>query len=60
MMNDQSSSHDDPQWLDEFEDLANRVWIQLRAEFPAGVTPVAIVIMNRHLRHRRRLRPERA
>ena len=24
MMNDQFSSHDDPQWLDEFEDLANR------------------------------------
>jgi hypothetical protein len=23
-MSDQSSSHDDPQWLDEFEDLANR------------------------------------
>src|SRR5262249_13334664 len=23
-MSDQSSSHDDPRWLDEFEDLANR------------------------------------
>jgi len=23
-MSDQSSSHDDPQWLDEFEELANR------------------------------------
>jgi hypothetical protein len=42
------------------QDLANRIGEQLRSELPAHVARVAVVVVDRHLRHRCRLGPEGA
>src|SRR5262249_22444000 len=43
-----------------FQDLSDPVWKQLRSQLPAASARVAVVVVDRHLRHRHGLRSERA
>ena len=43
-----------------FQDLSNRIRQQLRPKLPARIADGTIVVVERHLRHRRRLRTKRS